>query len=108
MLQSSSARDRVPLAVEKQQQYLKIINESGKHLLALIDSILDFSEVESGNYLLNIEQISLSNLANKVLQTLEQNAREKQIELCLELKNIDAQQDLFNGDGKNSQKSYST
>lgn len=97
LLQSSLAENRISLPIEKQRQYLKIIQESGRHLLSLIDSILCFSEVESGNYLLNIEQISLSSLGEKVLQTLERNALEKQIELRLELK-ITAKQDLFSGD----------
>lgn len=95
LLQSYLA-ERLTLPIEKQRQYLEIIQQSGKHLLNIIDNILDFSEVESGNYLLNIEQISLSNLAREVLQSLETEANEKQIELKLELKINE--KNLFSGD----------
>ena len=97
LLQSSLAENRISLPLEKQQQYLKMIQESGKHLLALIDNILDFSEVESGNYLLNIEQISLGSLAKEITTSLAKDAEKKQIELNLDLK-LDSEQDLFYGD----------
>ncbi|WP_036479349.1 GAF domain-containing sensor histidine kinase, partial [Myxosarcina sp. GI1] len=97
LLQSSLSKDRITLPLEKQQQYLKIIHESGKNLLTIIDNILDFSEVESGNYLLNIEQISLGDLAHEVLQKVRFEAQEKQIALELELK-IKDERYSFKGD----------
>ena len=99
LLQWSLTKDRVALPIEKQQEYLKQIQESGKYLLNLINNILEFSEVESGKNLLNINQISLANLARKTLQLLQEEARKKQISLNLEYK-ILAEQDLFAADGE--------
>jgi two-component system sensor histidine kinase/response regulator len=73
------------LSLEKQQQYLKMIHESGQHLLDLIDEIIDFSQIESGKVLLNIKKFSLSNLCRNILHHFQEEAREKKIRLELDL-----------------------
>ena len=90
LLQWSSAKSAVPLSPEKQQQYLHLIQQSGKHLLALINNILEFSDVESGKHLLDIRRISLTNIARQSLQILRESAEAKDITLTSEIKlNVD-------------------
>jgi two-component system, sensor histidine kinase and response regulator len=97
LLQWSSSKEHISLPIEKQHQYLQLIQQSGKHLLTLINNILEFSEVESGKHLLNIQQISLANVAQQALQILKEKAQKKQISLSFELKVI-AEQDCFFAD----------
>jgi len=73
------------LSLERQRDYLKTIQNSGEHLLELINDILDLSQVESGRMLLDIREFSLSQLAGEVIRMLKEKAREKQIQLSLEL-----------------------
>lgn len=97
LLQWSSSKARMPLPAEKQQEYLHLIQQSGKHLLTLINNILEFSDVESGKHLLNIGQISLSAIAKESLQLLKETAKEKEVILSSEI-NVEAEQDYFFAD----------
>ena len=99
LLQWSFNKDRLPLPIEKQQQYLQLIQESGKQLLDLVDKILKLSEVESGKNLLNITQISLAQIARKTLQILQAEAKAKNINLSFEYR-INAGEDLFFADAE--------
>lgn len=97
LLHWSLEKGRIPLPIEKQQQYLKTIQESGKHLLKLINNILEFSEVQSGKHLLNTENISLLELCQKVIQSLQPKAEELQLNLTLDYQ-LTPQTDCFYGD----------
>ncbi len=97
LLQLSSTKQTTVLSPEKQQEYLYLIQQSGKHLLTLINNILEFSEVESGKHLLNIQQISLTGVARESIQMLQEIARAKQITLIPEIK-LELDQDYFFAD----------
>jgi two-component system, sensor histidine kinase and response regulator len=99
LLQWSFNKNSLALPVEKQQQYLQLIQESGKHLLNIIDSILEFSEVESGKHLLNITQISLEDIAKRALKISQPEARAKTISLSLEYR-VNPEADLFFADAE--------
>ena len=53
-----------PLAGVEQQSYARKINQAGKHLLTLIEEILDLSRIETGDVELSIEPISIVNAIN--------------------------------------------
>lgn len=69
---------------EQTKHYLQTIYASGKHLLDLINDILDLSKVESGR--LELERVAVSPhlIVSDVLQVLGLHARDKGIELTLE------------------------
>lgn len=66
---------------ETEQRYVQTIQNSGEHLLAILNEILDFSKIEAG--LMKIEPIpfSLSALLEDVLGLFGENAREKGVNL---------------------------
>ncbi|NEP47906.1 MAG: GAF domain-containing protein [Moorea sp. SIO3C2] len=91
--QDSSQR----LPVEKQQRYLKTIQDNGQHLLELINDILDLSQVEAGKLVLTISKFSLSKLANQLLSSLNEQAYQQQVTLQLDWR-VPPERDCFSAD----------
>ena len=97
LLHWSLEKGHIPLPIEKQQQYLKTIQDSGKHLLKLINNILEFSELQSGKHLLNLENISLLELCQEVTESLQSKARDLELDLQLDFR-LSCQNNSFYGD----------
>jgi two-component system sensor histidine kinase/response regulator len=72
------------LPIEKQQLYLKMIQDSGKKLMELINGIIELSQLESGKSALNFQVFSILNLAQNVLKELEPIASNKDVNLKLD------------------------
>ncbi len=64
---------------EKQRHYLKTIHDSGEHLLELINDILELSQLEAGNAVLNLQEISLIQLAEQMLLKMAEKASNREI-----------------------------
>jgi two-component system, sensor histidine kinase and response regulator len=97
LLQWSSTKQKMHLSPEKQHEYLHLIQQSGKHLLSLINNILEFSDVESGKHLLEIQQVSLPEVVKQTLHLLQESAEAKNIELRSEV-NLKLEQNSFFAD----------
>ncbi|MEP6502063.1 MAG: response regulator, partial [Betaproteobacteria bacterium] len=67
-----------------QQQRLGKIDDAAKHLLQLIDDILDLSKVEAGKMVIEAIEFSLDALSTSVTALVAERARAKGIELILE------------------------
>ncbi len=66
--------------IKNQQQVLnnlKKISLSSRHLLGLINNILDMSKIESGKLSLNVEQISLSEIMDGIVSIIQPQIKEK-------------------------------
>lgn len=72
-------------AMLRYQDYAKDINQSGRHLLALISDILDLSKIESGMDELREEDLDIPALAGSVFQLVRQRAEDGNIGLALTL-----------------------
>ncbi len=68
---------------EKQKEYVKIINESGSLLMALINDILDYSKIEAGKLDFEETEFSLDDLVNSVMGLVKTVAHTKNLEILL-------------------------
>ena len=69
---------------EKQKNYLSTINESGAHLLSLINDILDLSKIEAGQIVLNITNVSVKVLFESSYRMIKKMAQQKKITVSFE------------------------
>ncbi len=70
---------------ERQHTTLRYIEESGRHLLALINDILDVSKIEAGQMQLETGPVSVESVAQASLQFVRQSAFKKQIKVNLSI-----------------------
>ena len=72
---------------QRHHEYLNIIQSSGKHLLALINDILDLSKIEANQLEVNWETIDVRQLCRNVLALVKEKASNKGLQMRL---NIDS------------------
>jgi PAS domain S-box-containing protein len=70
---------------EKQKRYLIIVNESGRHLLELINDILDLAKIESGQVKLDMKNVSIKDICEASLRMIKQLAHKKNQLVSLEI-----------------------
>jgi len=70
---------------DKQRRYVTTIHESGGHLLSLINDILDLARIESGQIVLNINEVDLKQVCQASLRLINELALKKKQEVTLEL-----------------------
>jgi signal transduction histidine kinase/signal transduction protein with GAF and PtsI domain len=79
----------------KQADYMKDIHESGKHLLSLINDILDLSKIEAGRMDLEISTFDLPTALANAMTLVRERAQRHGIELSLK---VDKRLGAFNAD----------
>lgn len=70
----------------KQKEYLEIIENSGRHLLTLVNEISELGTLDSNFAALNLTSVEIAMLCQQVISALSETAkrREQQIDLSLE------------------------
>ncbi|WP_414549022.1 GAF domain-containing protein [Anabaena sp. CCY 0017] len=66
------------------QKYTEIINQSGEHLLGLINSVLEMSKIEAGQMNLCNVEFNLHNLLHSLASMLQQKAVSKGLKLIFD------------------------
>ena len=72
----------------KQSEYLRIIHNSGTHLLQLINDILDLSKIEAGKASLQISRFSLQETAEQSVALLREKAQVQKLVLHADLEGL--------------------
>jgi signal transduction histidine kinase len=70
---------------ENQRSYVTDILDSGRHLLSLINDILDLSKIEAGRMELELEPVDLPQLLTSSLRLVSERATKHQIDLSTEI-----------------------
>ncbi len=70
---------------QRHHEYLNIIQSSGKHLLALINDILDLSKIEANQLEVNWETIDVRQLCRNVLALVKEKAANKGLQMRLDI-----------------------
>jgi two-component system CheB/CheR fusion protein len=70
---------------EKQKKYVDYVLTSGKHLLLLINQILDMSKVEAGKMKLSLSNLPMKSLLNDISLLLADMINKKKLKMVLEI-----------------------
>jgi two-component system CheB/CheR fusion protein len=70
---------------EKQEKYVNNVLTSGKHLLILINQILDMAKVEAGKMKLVLSCLPIKNLLNEISLLIEDMVAKKELQMSLEI-----------------------
>jgi PAS domain S-box-containing protein len=68
----------------QQQEYAEIITSSGKHLLGIVNDLLDYAKIDAGRVGLDEQAIVLSRFAEDCASMVRERARELEIDLSVE------------------------
>jgi signal transduction histidine kinase len=74
-----------PMGQERYRDYARDVHESGRHLLAVINDILDMAKIESGRLDLHEETIALPALAHDCARLMHERAQQTSLSLELAL-----------------------
>jgi cell cycle sensor histidine kinase DivJ len=77
--------DALKLDAARRREYAQLINDSGQHLLSVVNGILDMSKLESGNFELAPEPFAPRAALMNCCNLLELKARESGIDLGADL-----------------------
>lgn len=69
---------------EEQQKDLSIILRAGKHLLALINDVIDVSKIEAGMIEVNVEGVDVFDVIAEAIDLLKKDIKDKELELQVE------------------------
>jgi two-component system sensor histidine kinase/response regulator len=86
------------LPEEKRREYIHYIQDSSKTMLKLVNSLLDWTRLQTGRIQFNPEKLSLKEVVNNSIQTISGTAMQKGIRLFSEIKDdfyVHADQNLL-------------
>jgi signal transduction histidine kinase/CheY-like chemotaxis protein len=84
---------------EKQREYLDIISRSGKHLLALINDVLDMSKIEAGQITLDKQAFDLLAMIQDITNMMRVRIVEKGLQFLMD-QPVDLPRHIFGDEAK--------
>jgi signal transduction histidine kinase len=79
---------------ERQEAYVRSVHNSSRHLLELINSILDFSRIEAGKFEMRPEKVDLHDVVDECIESSMPLVRDKRVkieqDIPVELPPVDA------------------
>ncbi len=73
------------IAGDKYEEYLNLIHGSGRHLLDIINDVLDLAKVEAGKMSLSEESVDLGQITASCLRLVSSNTEDERIDLRSEI-----------------------
>ena len=70
---------------EKQLHYVNVVNESGQHLLGMINDILDLAKVEAGKIILDVNPVKARNVCESSLRMVKELAHQKKLDVSFNM-----------------------
>ena len=80
-----SREEEMRLNLDRRREYAKLINDSGTHLLAVVNGILDMSKMETGDFEIRPEPFAPSQVISNCCDLLALKAREQGLDLIMRL-----------------------
>jgi cell cycle sensor histidine kinase DivJ len=77
--------ERMRLDTARRHEYAKLINDSGSHLLSVVNGILDMSKMETGDFEISPEPFAPAQVVGNCCDILALKARECGIDLAMRL-----------------------
>jgi signal transduction histidine kinase len=74
---------------DDQEKQLRTIQSSARHLLSLINDLLDVEKIESGKFDIRLEEVVLQSVIREVFDTLQPLAAQKKLDFKLSLPKAD-------------------
>lgn len=77
-----------PLGDKRYVEYAQDIHNSGHHLLALINDILDMAKIEAGKHSLHLEEVDLANVAEEAVRLMRNRADDGGLIVTLDMSDL--------------------
>jgi signal transduction histidine kinase/ActR/RegA family two-component response regulator len=90
---------REPLDIEKQEEFLRVIESSGLRMLNIINNIIDISKIESGQTKISVTPFNINEEINSLCTFFAPEANEKNIELICQ-KPLSDSESIIHTDGE--------
>lgn len=75
------------LEPEEQKEYVQIITDSGRHLLDIVNDLLDLTLIEANQINLSMSTFDLNSMLHSAVQLVKESAREKNISITEDFQN---------------------
>lgn len=75
---------RAEVLTERQRSRILSVQESSRHLVELIDEMLDLAKLEAGTMKVNLEAVPVGGIAERAVQLIAPHAQRKELRLAFE------------------------